>query len=331
MARLLARNRDAVLALVILGLIVLFTGVRSSYATPSNLREIFNDTAILIILALGQMTVIVTKCIDLSIASNLALTGMIVAMINSTYPDFPVLLLPVVGAVVGLGLGMFNGFFVWRVGIPAIVVTLGTLAMYRGLIFVVSGGGKWINAHEMTAGFLALPRTVLLGLPILSWTAIVVAAGMFVFIRYSRYGRAFFAVGGNPVAAVYAGLDVGRTQFIAFCISGTLAGLCGYLWISRYAIAYTEIAAGFELQVVAACVIGGVSIAGGIATVPGTVLGALFIGVVNKALPLLPVIHISPFWQYAISGAAIILAVVINARQEKRTGRLILREAHVGA
>lgn len=328
MARLLARNRDLVLGLIVVGLIIVFTAIRPTYATPGNLREIFNDTSILIILALGQMTVILSRCIDLSIASNLALTGMIVAMINSTYPEFPVLLLPLIGAIVGLGLGMFNGFFVWRVGIPAIVVTLGTLAMFRGLIFVVSGGGKWINSHEMTAGFLALPRTVFLGLPLLSWTAIVIAAGMFVFIRFSRYGRAFFAVGGNPVAAVYAGLDVGRTQFIAFCISGTFAGLCGYLWISRYAIAYTEIALGFELQVVAACVIGGISIAGGIASVPGAVLGALFIGVVNNALP---VIHISPFWQYAISGAAIILAVVINARQEKRAGRLILREAHVGA
>lgn len=328
MGALIARNRDVVLALVIVGLIVVFTLIRPTYAAPSNLREIFNDTSILMILALGQMTVILSRCIDLSVASNLALTGMIVAMINATYPDFPVLLLPLVAAFAGLLLGAFNGFFVWKVGIPAIVVTLGTLAMFRGLIFVVSRGGNWINSHEMTAGFLALPRTVFLGLPLLSWTAIVIAIAAFFALRYLRLGRAFFAVGGNPVAAVYAGLDVGRTQFIAFCVSGTLAGLCGYLWISRYAIAYTEIAAGFELQVVAACVIGGISISGGIGTVPGAVLGALFIGVINNALP---VIHISPFWQNAISGAAIILAVVINARRERRGGRLILREAHGGS
>jgi rhamnose transport system permease protein len=236
--------------------------------------------------------------------------------------------LPLIAAGAGLCLGAFNGFFVWKVGIPPIVVTLGTLAIYRGMIFLVSGGGKWINSHEMSAGFLSLPRTIFLGLPLLSWTAIAIAVAVYLFIRFTRQGRAFHAVGGNPVAAMYAGLNVGRTQFTAFCISGMLAGLCGYLWISRYAIAYTEIAAGFELQVVAACVIGGVSIAGGIGTVPGAVLGALFIGVVNNALP---VIHISPFWQNAISGAAIIAAVVINARQERRGGRLILRESHVGA
>ena len=325
MTALFARNRDLMLAAVILGLIAVFTFIRPTYVAPSNLREIFNDTSILIILALGQMLVILSRCIDLSVASNLALTGMIVAMINSSYPDFPVLLLPVVAAAAGLCLGAFNGFFVWKVGIPPIVVTLGTLAIFRGLIFIVSGGGKWINSHEMTEGFLALPRTPFLGLPLLSWSAIVIAVLVYLFIRYTRAGRSFHAVGGNPVAAVYAGLDVGRTQFVAFCICGMLAGLCGYLWISRYAIAYTEIAAGFELQVVAACVIGGISIAGGIGTVPGAVLGALFIGVVNNALP---VIHISPFWQNAISGAAIISAVIINARRERRTGRLILKESH---
>lgn len=328
MTALFARNRDLMLGLVILGLIALFTYIRPTFAAPGNLREIFNDTSILIILALGQMTVILSRCIDLSVASNLALTGMIVAMINATHPEFPVLLLPLVAAGAGLCLGAFNGFFVWKVGIPPIVVTLGTLAIFRGLIFVVSDGGQWINSHEMTESFLALPRTVVLGLPLLSWTAIVIAVAVFLFIRFTRPGRSFHAVGGNPTAAVYAGLDVGRTQFMAFCICGMLAGLCGYLWISRYAIAYTEIAAGFELRVVAACVIGGISIAGGIGTVPGVVLGALFIGVINNALP---VIHISPFWQDAISGAAIIAAVIINARQERRGGRLILRESHVGA
>lgn len=328
MSSFFTRNRDLVLAGVILGLIALFTYIRPSYAAPGNLREIFNDTAILIILALGQMTVIVSRCIDLSVASNLALTGMIVAMINATHPEVPVILLPLIAAAAGLCLGAFNGFFVWKVGIPPIVVTLGTLAIFRGLIFVVSDGGTWVNSHEMTEGFLALPRTVILGLPLLSWTAVVVAVGLFLFIRFARAGRAFHAVGGNPIAAVYAGLDVGRTRFVAFCICGTLAGLCGYLWISRYAIAYTEIAAGFELRVVAACVIGGISIAGGIGTVTGALLGALFIGVISNALP---VIHISPFWQDAIAGAAIIAAVVINARQERRGGRLILKESHVGA
>jgi rhamnose transport system permease protein len=158
----------------------------------------------------------------------------------------------------------------------------------------------------------------------MSWFAIVVVA-LFAFgLRATRTGRAFYAAGGNPTAAVYTGINVGRTQFIAFCISGAVSGFCGYLWASRYTIAYVDIAGGFELEVIASCVIGGVSIAGGVGTVAGAVLGALFFGVVKNALP---VVHISPFWQLAISGVAILGAVIINAGREGRRGRLILKEA----
>jgi rhamnose transport system permease protein len=148
-----------------------------------------------------------------------------------------------------------------------------------------------------------------------------------VVLSRTTLGRAFFAVGGNPHAAVYAGINVGRTQFWAFAISGALAGLTGYLWVSRYAVAYVDIAAGFELDVVAACVIGGISIAGGIGSVGGAVLGALFLGVIKNALP---VVDISPFWQLFISGAAIIIAVAFNARSTRTKGRIILKKAERG-
>ena len=124
--------------------------------------------------------------------------------------------------------------------------------------------------------------------------------------------------------STYAGINVGRTQFFAFTLSGALAGLTGYLWVSRYAVAYVDIASGFELDVVAACVIGGVAITGGIGTVAGALFGALFLGVIKNALP---VVNISPFWQLAISGAAIIIAVALNARANRTKGRIILKSA----
>jgi rhamnose transport system permease protein len=201
------------------------------------------------------------------------------------------------------------------------VVTLGTMTIYRGVIFLMTDG-KWVNAHEMTEGFKALPRQHLLGLPVMSWVAIAIIILFAIILRRTSLGRAFFAVGGNPHAAVYTGINVGRTQFAAFVISGALAGLVGYLWVARYAVAYVDIAGGFELDVVAACVIGGVSIAGGVGSVGGAVLGALFIGVIKNALP---VVGISPFWQMAISGVAIIAAVAFNARQSRTKGRLILK------
>lgn len=319
----LLKHREALLAGVIV-LLVLAIGSRvPSFISPVSLVEIFNDTAILLILALGQMMVLLTKGIDLSMAANLALTGMIVALLNFHYPQVPVWMLLCLSSALGLVLGMINGLLVWMLGLPAIVVTLGTMSIYRGCIFLLSGGG-WVNANQMSADFLGLPRAVLLGLPVLSWCAIATVLLVGYFLRYSRTGRALYTAGGNPTAAYYTGIDTGKMQFVSFCLSGALAGFCGYLWISRFAVAYVDVANGFELQVVAACVIGGISTMGGIGRVSGCLFGALFLGVINNALP---VIGVSPFWQMAISGTVIVIAVLLNERGNRRKGRLILRNA----
>lgn len=319
----LLAHREALLVVAILILAGAITARFPAFAAPSNLANVFNDTSILIILALGQMAVILTRSIDLSVAANLALTGMAVAMLNDAAPETPLALAILLAAGLGLVLGAINGLLIWKLDIPPIVVTLGTLTIYRGLAFVLSGG-EWVNAHEMTPDFLNLPRHVVLGLPILSWVALLIVAIAALVLTRTPLGRAFYAVGGNPTAAIYAGINVGRTRFYAFCLSGLLAGISGYLWVARYAVAYVDIAAGFELDVIAACVIGGISIAGGIGSVGGAVLGALFLGIIKNALP---VVNVSPFWQMAISGAIIIAAVTINVRSERVKGRPILRPA----
>lgn len=320
MTRLL-KSREALLAFAILVLVGLIATRFAAFVAPRNLAGVFNDTSPLIILAIGQMIVILTKCIDLSVAATLALCGMVAAMLNGAGVPLPLIVLAAIA--LGAALGAVNGLLVWKLDIPPIVVTLGTMTIYRGIIFLISEG-KWINAHQMTAGFKDLPRTEVLGLHVMSWIAIAVIAGAAVLLNRTALGRSFYAVGGNPHAAVYTGIDVGRTQAIAFVLSGALAGLTGYLWVARYAVAYVDIAGGFELDVVAACVIGGIAIAGGAGSVLGCVLGALFLGVIKNALP---VVGISPFWQLAISGSAIILAVAFNARQGRTKGRIILKSA----
>jgi rhamnose transport system permease protein len=320
-------SREVLLSGAILVLIALISLRFPAFIAPKNLANVFNDTSPLMILAIGQMIVILTKCIDLSVAANLALTGMVVSLLNIAAPDLPLIVTVLVALTLGALLGMFNGILVWKLNIPPIVVTLGTMTIYRGIIFLISNG-KWVNAHEMSPAFKALPRHVFLGFPLLSWFALAVIVIAVLVMTRTTLGRAFYAVGGNPHAAVYTGLDVGRTQFWAFTISGALAGLTGYLWVSRYAVAYVDIAGGFELDVVAACVIGGISIAGGIGSVGGAVLGALFLGVIKNALP---VINISPFWQLAISGAAIIIAVVLNSRASRTPGRIILKRREPAA
>lgn len=313
------KSREAIL----LGAILLLIGAIAlrfpAFVAPQNLANVFNDTAPLMILAIGQMIVILTKCIDLSMAATLAMTGMVAALLNGMGVPLPLIIL--IAVLLGALMGAFNGVLVWRLGIPSIVVTLGTMTIYRGAIFLLTNG-KWVNAHEMTDAFKALPRSVILGLPVMGWTALAIIAIFAVIMTRTSFGRAFYAVGGNPHAAVYVGLDVGRSQFAAFVISGALAGLTGYLWVARYAVAYVDNAGGFELDVVAACVIGGISIAGGVGTVAGAILGALFLGIIKNALP---VIGISPFWQMAISGTAILLAVMFNATSAREKGRLILK------
>lgn len=319
---LLAR-REVALGLAI-AVLVLGVGLRAPvFLSADSLSGILVDTSMLAMLALAQAVVIITRGIDLSVAANLALTGMVVALASRALPDLPIALVIVGGIATGALLGAINGLLIAGLGIPAIVVTLGTMAIYRGTIFLIAGG-QWITSHGMSAAYLSLPKATILGVPSLIAFAMLAALGFLLFLSRTATGRALYAIGSNPVAARYCGLDARRLDVLVYTLSGAMAGLCGYLWTSRYGIAYADLASGYELTVIAACVIGGVSIAGGVGTVAGVLLGALFLGVIANALP---VINVSPFWQMAISGAVILAAVLLNARSEKRGGKLILPEA----
>ena len=323
----LLRNREAALAALVILMVIAVAAYAPAFAAPASLLGVLNDTAFLFMLAIGQMIVILTRGIDLAVAANLALTGMLVALVGQYGPDLPGPVYLVLGALIGAGLGLIIGGLVGGLGIPPIVVTLGALAIYRGLIVVI-GAGDQVNASEMGVSFQAFPKLAVLGLTSPVWIALGVAIAAQVFMTRSRTGRGLYAVGGNPVAARYCGVNVERAQVLVYVISGAIAGMCGYLWVARYGVAYSEIALGYELTVIAACVIGGVSIGGGVGNVPGALLGALFLGVVVNALPTM---QVSPFWQMAVAGVVILAAVVLNARAEARPGKLILPEARRAA
>ena len=310
-------RRDLAFALLTLALFLAVTLAFPGFATPDNLAGLLDDTAILIMLALGQMLVILVRGIDLSIAANLALCGMLAAVFDRALPGAGVAPVIALTLVCGALLGAFNGFLVWKLRLPPIVVTLGTMSIYRGAIYLLSQGA-WVNENEMSGGFLAFPRLQFLGLTLLSWLALIVAAAFVFALRRSRVARDLYAAGGNPEAANYSGIDAGRMQFVAYTICGAIAGLCGYLWVARFAVAYTDIALGFELSVIAACLIGGVAITGGVGTAVGVVLGCLFIGIIRSSLPL---VGVSAFWQMFINGLVILAAVLLSARQRdfKRT------------
>ena len=310
-------RRDVAFAALTLALFLAVTLAFPGFATPRSVAGLLDDTAILIMLALGQMLVIMGRGIDLSVAANLALCGMMAALFNRAWPGMGVTPVLALSLIAGGLLGACNGLLVWKLRLPPIVVTLGTMSIYRGAIYLLSRGA-WVNENQMSREFLAFPRGQFLGVSVLSWISLAIAAAFIFAMQRSKTARDLYAAGGNPEAANYSGIDPGRMQFLAYTICGAIAGLCGYLWVARFAVAYTDIALGFELSVIAACLIGGVAISGGAGTATGVVLGCLFIGIIRSSLPL---VGISVFWQMFINGAVILVAVLLSARQRqfKRT------------
>jgi rhamnose transport system permease protein len=305
-------RRDSRLALLTLVLLVAVVLAFPGFAAPRNLAGVLDDTGILIMLALGQMLVILVRGVDLSVAANLALCGMLAALFNRAFPAAGVLPALLLALFAGGLLGALNGVLVWKLRLPPIVVTLGTMSVFRGVIYPLSQGA-WVNENEMSRDFLLFTRAQFLGLTTLAWLALASAAVFILVLRRWPTARNLYAAGGNPEAAAYSGIDPGRMQFLAYTACGAIAGLCGYLWVARFAVAYTDIALGFELQVIAACLIGGVAITGGAGSALGVVLGCLFLGIIRSSLPL---VGISAFWQMFINGVVILVAVLLSARHQ---------------
>jgi rhamnose transport system permease protein len=302
----LIRFREAGISLFILILVVAVTLRAPSFLTIDNFKDILLNISILAIVALAQTMVIITHGIDLSVSSMIGLVAMMVAFVVKQNPEMPVLFAIVLGMALGAVLGTFNGLIITFGKVPPIIATLGTLSIYRGLVFYYSQG-TWINSFELPKNFKLLSKGTPLGLPNMVIVAILVAIIVYYFLNYTRTGRDIYAVGSNPDAAQFAGIRKQRITFLVYLMSGLLCGLAAVLWASRFESAQTNTALGFELQTVAASVVGGVSISGGVGTVPGVLLGALLLGIIQNSLTL---IRISPFWQLAAQGLLILIAVI---------------------
>lgn len=304
----LARFREAGLTLFILILIAIVTLRNPAFLTADNFQDILLNISILVIAALAQTMVIITHGIDLSISSMIGLVAMMVAFVVKQNPDMSMLLVVLVGLALGAVLGSFNGLVITYGRVPPIIATLGTLSIYRGLVFYYSQG-TWINSFELPKAFKLLSKGTPLGLANMVLVAIVVAIIVHYFLNHTRTGREIYAVGSNPDAAQFVGIRKDRIVFLVYVLSGIAAGLAAVLWASRFESAQTNTALGFELQTVAAAVVGGVSISGGVGTVPGVLLGALLLGIIQNALTI---VRISPFWQLAAQGLLILIAVVTD-------------------
>ncbi|WP_226037455.1 ABC transporter permease [Aquibacillus saliphilus] len=301
----------------LLGFIVLLTIViqflNPAFLTLGNLTDLIKNTAILSILALGMMLVLITRGIDLSIGATLALSGMIAALTVSAYPDLHPLLAILIGILVGVVCGVVLGFLVSKVGILPIIASLGLMNAFRGLTFWV-GGGEWISAYQMPSSFKNIATSSFLGINTLVIIAIIIFLYFYYFVNNTITGRQIYALGSNPDSAKISGINSHKIYMIVYTMMGGLSGLAGVLWVSKFASAQGNTASGYELTVIAACILGGVSINGGVGKVTGVLLGAVLLGVLDNGLPL---IDVSPFWQMGIEGAIILVAVLFNTIVKK--------------
>jgi rhamnose transport system permease protein len=322
----LLKTRELGIVLALAALVIYTAAGNPRFLSGQSIRDILLNTAILAVMATGQAVVVITRNIDLSVGSVLGVSAWIVASMMSDHQGLPMIAAIVVGLLVGAACGLLNGILVRYGKVPALVVTLGTLYIYRGITYSWAGG-KQVNADKLPQHFLQFANDSILGIPWLVLIALVVVGGVSLVMRNYRVGRELYAMGSSPQAAELAGIPVARNLLGAFVTSGALAGLAGVLFAARFGTVDAAAGTGYELNVVAAVVVGGVAVFGGSGTVWGAGLGALLLTVIGSALAVL---DINQFWQQAIVGALIVLAIGADRLVAVRIARsLRKRDSHV--
>lgn len=317
----LSRFRELSIIVFLVLVVALSAAVEPRFLQPFNIRSTLLWIPLLAVIAMGEMMVIITRGIDVSVGSIMGFAGIVVGMIFRDNPGFNIYLGTLLGILLGAMLGAVNGLLIARAKIPPVITTLGTLSAFRGLVFIVSGG-RQIDPNHIPTALIRWSQVGPFNIQWVPWVvlvALVVAILAYLFLRYTRAGRDIYAIGGNPEAARLRGIPVARNIFAVYLITGAMAGLAGILYASRFGFVNPgETGVGFELTVIAAVVIGGTNFSGGSGSVLGVMLGCLLLGTINVALSVL---GIAATWQLAVYGFVILLAVVVDALIQRELRR----------
>ncbi|MBR0366250.1 MAG: ABC transporter permease [Clostridia bacterium] len=321
-----ANIREISLIIVMIA-ISIFVQFRSggNFFTTENIGDMLAETAVLAICAVGMMTVMVTGGIDLSIGAIMALGAMVGGTVLKNNQSTPTIVIVLIAMAVGLACGIINGLLVSKLRILPIIATLGTMNIFRGITYLVANG-SWIKQQEMGGRFLSLATGKVLGINNLIVIALIVYIIAAFFMTQTRTGRKIYAVGNSEESARVSGIKTDRTLTMVYSILGVIAGLGGILYVCKYGVAQGETCTGYEMNVIAACVLGGVSVNGGTGRVPGVLLGAILLGILNNAMPL---IHVSSFWQEAIRGLIILLSIIANSLIQRNVEMKALRRRNI--
>ena len=297
--------------LVLCVFLTVFPRTREVFPTSKNLFNVLRQNSTNLYLACGMLMVIILGGIDLSVGSIIALSGCVAAGCVSRY-NLPIAVAIVAGILIGVIVGMFNGLVICKTTIPPFIVTLATMNIAKGLAYVYTGGSpvrvvtkEW---QFIGAGYVGpFPTPVVILLFVLIITAIV--------MNKTKLGRHIYAVGGNPMAAYFSGINTAKVKFIVHTYSGLMAGLAGVVLASRMYSGQPTAGDGAEMDAIAAVVVGGTSMAGGSGKIGGMIIGGLIIGVLNNGLNLL---NVNSFWQYVVKGIVILLAVMLDFLRNKK-------------
>ena len=323
------KKREFGIFLFILILLAIFGSIEPRFFRSENLSAILSSVGILLVVGAGQTLVIVTRNIDLSVGSTLGMAAMVMGMVARSRPDFPIIGLILIAMVVGGICGLINGFLVSFGMIPSIIATLGTLAIFRGAVFLVSDNVQ-IDPEDVPKGIISLSTTSPIGIPWLLIFAFLAIVLVWFVSSQTLLGKRIYAVGSNPEGAISRGLSFNKITIMVFVFIGVLAGLGGVLYTARYAtINPADVGRGLEFDVISAVVIGGTNIFGGSGTALGTALGCILIGILSNGLT---VVGVSPFWKACATGFLILLAVAIDnlvRRRQEENFLLAIRNQRV--
>ncbi len=305
---LLRQYGGIVIALIIL--CTVFTIANSRFLSLANFMNIFQQVAVVAIAAFGMTWVILLGEIDLSVGSIIAVAGMVGAQSLALGTGFPAALLITVAA--GAILGAINGLLTARLLLPSFIATVATMSIYRGLVSLPTGGAPLMISDP---NWQAIGASHFLGVPLIIWILLVLFLANHIALSMTVFGRETYLTGGNREAALYSGIRVDRIKIIIFTLSGVMSAIAGILLSSRLYSAQTNAGLSYELDAIAAAVLGGTSLTGGVGTMPGTLIGALIIGVLNNGMNMLSVPY---FYQLIVKGVVIIIAVWLDVRAKRR-------------
>ncbi len=318
----LLKSRNTGLIIVLILLLAVARVVTPGMFTVSSIINMLQNNCVYALLAVGEMVVILTGSIDISIASQLAFVGIVTTSLSCDNPGIPGFVWVLVALALGALCGALNGFLVGYLHMVPMICTLGTMYIFRGLAFVVSGGQWWFAAHYLDSyRFWAIHRVA--GIPLLMIIVIVIMVVVGLFLSYTAPGRRIYAIGTSRESSEVAGIREGKVIFYSYIICGMLAGLAGMMYTANYAGGYYGMGESFEMTAIAICVLGGVSINGGKGRMDGVAIGVLIMAVVTYFISMIPGMSV---WQKALQGGIIIVAVAINYFTERSAEKQALKE-----